>query len=110
MAIDGLKINKYGATRTNGYASKKEFMRATELKMLEKAGIISELKEQVVFILAPSVIIQGRKRPPLKYVADFEYMDGTSLVVEDVKGVITDVYRVKRHLMKSVHGIDILET
>ena len=102
--------SKYGATKTCGYASKKEHARATALKQLQSAGIISELREQVVFELAPSVVIQGRKRPPLRYIADFVYVEDGNQVVEDVKGAITDVYRVKRHLMASVHGISIIET
>lgn len=103
-------MSKYGSQRTNGYASKREAARATELAMLQKAGIIQDLKEQVVFILAPSVVIQGRKRPPMKYIADFVYMEDGKRVVEDVKGVKTDAYVIKRHLMMSVHGIEILET
>ena len=102
--------SKYGAVKTNGYSSKKESIRAAELKLLERAGHITELREQVVYVLAPPVVIQGRKRPALRYIADFEYMEKNCLVVEDVKGFRTDVYRIKRHLMASVHGIKIRET
>src|SRR4030067_853267 len=112
--------SKYGAVKTNGYSSKRESVRAAELKLLERAGHITELREQVVYVLAPSVVIQGRKRPPMRYIADFvyweinqnrkhEYPNG-KLVVEDVKGFKTAVYRIKRHLMASVHGIEIRET
>ncbi len=103
-------MSKYHAVMTNGYASKREAKRAEELKILEKTGHITELREQVEYVLAPSVIINGRKRPPLRYFADFEYMYDGKLIVEDVKGVITESYRIKRHLMKSVLGIDITET
>jgi hypothetical protein len=110
-------MSKYRNVKTNGYSSKRESKRAEELKLLERAGAITELREQVVFELAPSVVVQGRKRPPLRYIADFVYfspdIDKRGLwnrVVEDVKGVKTNVYIIKRHLMKSVHGIDILET
>lgn len=103
-------MSKYGAIRTNGYASKREASRAQALKILERAGNISELKEQVVFEIAPSVVIQGRKRPPMKYIADFVYIEDGVQVVEDCKGFRTSEYRIKRHLMKSVHGIEILET
>jgi hypothetical protein len=112
--------NKYNAVKTNGYASKRESSRADALKLLQRAGLITELREQVVYVLAPSVVIQGRKRPPLRYIADFVYWEidqmrknefpNGKFIVEDVKGKITDGYRIKRHLMKSVHGIDILET
>ena len=107
-------MNKYGAVKTDGYASKREAKRAAELKLLVRAGEIYGLCEQVVFQLAPSVVIQGRKRPPLRYIADFTYYKPpfmrSPLIVEDVKGRITDGYRIKRHLMMSVHGIAILET
>lgn len=103
-------MSKYRANPTNGYASQKEARRAAELKLMERAGLIMGLREQVVYILAPSVVIQGRKRPPMKYICDFVYvMDGKE-VCEDVKGVRTAVYICKRHLMKSVHGVEIKET
>ena len=107
-------MSKYGAMKTNGYDSKKEAARAAQLKIMQSAGLITELKEQVVFIIAPSVVVQGRKRPPMKYIADFEYMDmskpiGARLVVEDVKGMLTPIYKLKRHLMMAVHGIEIIE-
>jgi hypothetical protein len=79
------------------------------LKQRLKAGDIANLRRQVPFELAPAVVICGRKRPPLRYLADFVWMEGGKTVVADVKGALVDVYRVKRHLMKSVHGIDILE-
>lgn len=103
-------MSKYRSKRTNGYASKRESKRATELALPERAGHIHYLREQVVFEIAPSVVIQGRKRPPLKYIADFVYYVDGRRVVEDAKGYRTEGYRIKRHLMKAVHGIDILET
>ena len=46
------------------------------------------------------------------YKADFAYLDTATekLIIEDVKGVKTSVYRLKKKLMKAIHGIDILET
>lgn len=80
------------------------------LCMLQQAGKVSELRRQVVFELAPAVVIKGRKRPPLRYVADFVYVDERGItVVADVKGAVTDAYRIKRHLMAAVHGIEIQE-
>lgn len=51
-------------------------------------------------------------KPALRYVADFVYWHNQKgcQVVEDSKGHLTDVYRIKRHLMATVHGIEILET
>jgi len=103
-------MSKYRAIKTNGYSSKKEAKRADELRLMERAGLVVGIREQVVYTLAPSVIVHGRKRPPLRYIADFVYLENGEEVCEDVKGIITPVYRIKRHLMKSVHGIDIKET
>lgn len=107
-------MSKYNNKKTTLFGitfdSKAEADRYLVLKSEWQAGRIRELELQKVFILAPSVTVQGRKRPPLKYIADFEYYraDGTH-VVEDVKGMVTDSYRIKRHLMASVHGIEIKE-
>lgn len=92
------------------FDSKAEARRFLYLQRLEQAGEISDLQRQVAFELAPSVTVAGRKRPPLRYLADFTYRakDGT-LTVEDVKGAVTDAYRIKRHLMAAVHGIEVKE-
>ena len=103
-------MSKYRAKRTGKYASGAEAKRAAELKLMERAGVISDLREQVAYTLAASVIIQGRKRPPMRYFADFVYMQDGQEVVEDKKGMLTPVYKLKRHLMKSLYNIDILET
>ena len=54
--------------------------------------------------------LYGRRRPAVKYKADFRYIEKGETVVEDVKGMRTPVYNLKRHLMKAVHGIEIRET
>jgi hypothetical protein len=91
------------------FDSKREAARWLELVMLQKAGHIAQLDRQVKFVLAPAVVVDGRKRPALRYVADFTYRDERgSLVVEDVKGRITEGYRIKRHLM-AANGIAIRE-
>lgn len=91
------------------FDSKAEARYWGHLQIRLKAGEISNLRRQVPFELAPAVVIGGRKRPPLRYVADFVWEEGGQTVVADVKGAVIDVYKVKRHLMKAVHGIDILE-
>lgn len=91
------------------FDSKAEARRFCVLKALERAGEISDLQRQVAFVLAPPVRIGGRGRPAMKYIADFVYLQGGQQVVEDVKGVRTAVFILKRHLMKSVHNIEIRE-
>lgn len=110
------------------FDSKKEAKRYSELKLLEQAGVISNLKRQVKYILIPEqredskeVYKKGPNKGKLKkgnllerecsYLADFTYIDGESqqLVVEDTKGMRTHEYIIKRKLMLKVYGIRIQE-
>ena len=103
-------MSKYRAIKTNGYASKKEAKRADELKLLERAGHITELREQVVYVLAPSVrlIDKKRARPALRLIVDFQYYENNILVLEDTKGFETPFSLAKRHLLKHIHGLDVI--
>ena len=103
---------KYRNRPTGGYSSAKEARRAAELRLLQKAGKIWNLREQVPYVLIPAQRI-GKKliERECRYVADFVYEDTAGdTVVEDCKGVRTDAYIIKRKLMLKVHGIAILET
>ena len=91
------------------FDSKRELARWQELKLLERAGQIQELDRQVTFELAPSVVLDGRKRPPMKFIADHVYKEKDREIVEDVKGFRTQGYRLKRHLMKALLGIEVRE-
>lgn len=110
-------VSKYHSQRTSGYDSKKEKRRSDELKLMQRAGLLSDLKEQVRFELIPAQYeIVNKKRKCIEqscfYVADFTYIENGSLVVEDVKSPITrlnPVYIIKRKLMLYVHGIKIRE-
>lgn len=93
------------------FDSKKEASRYLELKMLEKAKKISNLELQVPFEIVPAIKINGRTNRKVVYVADFVYFDENGKrVVEDVKGVKTEVYKLKKKLMAWIHNVDILET
>jgi len=101
-----LRSGKYKAVKTNGYASKKEARRAQELHLLEKAGEIFFLRQQVKFELLPKQ--EGERA--VHYVADFVYsVPQARTIVEDVKGIKTRDYIIKRKLMLYVHGIRIKE-
>ena len=113
-----VKRNKFNATKIekNGmkFDSVKEYKRYIELTAQMQRGEISELQCQVKFELAPKVKIAGEKRakPALRYFADFTYLCNGKLIVEDVKSAVTRKlasFRNKKHLMKSVHDIDISE-
>jgi hypothetical protein len=90
------------------FDSKREMARWHVLVQMQARGEISELELQVPYVLAPAAVINGRKRPALRYVADFVYEKNGETVIEDVKGRITEGYRIKRHLM-AARGLTIVE-
>ena len=104
----GSKYNNRKLTAPDGqkFDSVKEYHRWGCLRLLERAGAISNLRRQVKYELIPA---QPGERA-CNYIADFNYMEGVKLVVEDVKGVKTDAYKIKKKLMLWVHGIRIKET
>ena len=113
-----VKRNKFNATKIEKdgmkFDSVKEYKRYIELTVQMQRDEIQDLKCQVKFELAPKVKIAGEKRakPALRYYADFTYVRNGVLVVEDVKSAVTRKlasFRNKKHLMKSVHDIDISE-
>lgn len=106
--------SKYNATKTEvdgiTFASRKEAKRYKELKILEKADVISELQLQVPFLLIDNQRRNGKLiERKCVYVADFVYQMEGETVVEDVKGVRTDAYRIKRKLMLERYNIQIKE-
>lgn len=104
------KQSKYHAVKTIfddiKFDSKKEAKRYIQLKQMERAGLIEKLQLQVPFVLVDK---SGYGRE-IKYVADFVYFENGCQVVEDVKGVKTPVYRLKKRLMAERYGIKIKET
>lgn len=102
--------HKYGAIATTvddiRFDSKAEARRYQELKLMERGRLIRNLELQPSF----DIIINGVK--VCRYVADYRFINcGTGeMVVEDCKGFKTPEYRLKKKLMKAVHGIDITET
>ncbi|MCI8348688.1 MAG: DUF1064 domain-containing protein [Firmicutes bacterium] len=109
-------MNKYKAKKTevNGimFDSRKEAGRYVELKMLEKAGYITDLRLQQKFVLIPAQKKNGKTvERECSYIADFVYADKETgeVVVEDTKGFRTDTYKIKRKLMLYVHGIEVKE-
>lgn len=106
------KTPKYRAQpcERNGekYRSKREMRRHVALLQMQDIGLISDLRREVPFVLAPAVRLGGRLKPALRYVADFVYVSEGSMVVEDCKGIKTPLFRAKQHLMATVHGIEVV--
>ena len=102
------KRSKYQAkiTEVNGvkFASRREARRWSVLCQLQRAGEISDLCRQVSFALhAPGGV------KVTSYRADFTYMRNGALAVEDAKGVVTELYRIKKKWLAAEYRIDIVE-
>lgn len=100
---------KYGSKSTSGYHSKKEALRAQDLKYELFAGLITDYEEHPKYELIPK---QAGERA-VTYTPDFRYRRDGVLVVEDVKSEATrkkESYVIKRKLMLKIHGIRVLET
>lgn len=108
--------NKFNARKTvvDGitFDSAREARRYQELKLRERAGEIIGLRRQVRFELIPSFECDGKHYRSATYIADFTYTDAKTgkKIVEDVKGMRTDVYRLKAKLFAYKYGVSILET
>lgn len=105
-----MAVHKYNAKKTvvDGIAfdSKKEAMRYKELKELQRVGKIDGLELQPRFELQESFKHKGKTIRKIEYVADFKYLDIAlgKWVVEDVKGMKTDVYKLKKKLFLHSYG------
>ena len=107
-------MNKYGAKKVEldgiRFDSKKEARVYSELKLLERAGKICDLRLQVPFDLLPAQKIGGKVvERKVTYKADFVYHENGLQVVVDAKGVRTKEYIIKRKLMLYLFGIRIKE-
>ena len=133
MAYRGWRRNgtKYNATKVtidgHTFDSKHEANRYLELKLLERAGTITDLQLQVKFELIPAqyapdevkVLKSGKEKivkgkcleRECSYIADFVYTDLRTgkTVVEDSKGMRTPEYVIKRKLLRYKYGIAIQE-
>lgn len=101
-------MNKFRAIKTQVdgivFHSKKESLRYRELLLLFRAGQIFDLAIQ------PEYEFKLNGKRMFKYIADFSYTDGNGEnVTEDVKGVKTAVYKIKKKIIEASHGIKITE-
>ena len=92
--VDGIKFD-----------SKREAERYCELKLLEKAKEIRNLVLQPRFLLQDEFFDKNEiKHKKIEYVADFMYIDKCGkTIVEDVKGVLTDVYKIKKKMFLKIY-------
>lgn len=98
-----VKKQKYGNKRTEideiKFDSQKEAKRWGELKLLHKSKLISKPIRQYAFIISEGI----------EYVADFVYFcyETNMFIIEDTKGMKTDIFKLKEKMMKSKNNIEI---
>ena len=124
-----IKRSKYGNRKVTiegiNFDSEREAKRYLILKDYQNKGDISDLKMQVVYELIPAIkelktiVLKTKTRQkevtiqqPITYRCDFTYIKDNVLVVEDVKispKMLPTEYKLKKKLMRYVHGITIKE-
>ena len=106
--------SKYHAKKTVvddiTFDSRREADRYLVLRGMEEDGAIENLRRQVRYELVPAFDVDGRHYRPAYYVADFVYVEDGKTIVEDVKGMRTDVYKLKSKLFAKRYGMSIKET
>ena len=104
-------MSKYKNQKTQVYGiwmdSKKEAERLMALMDMEVRGEIHGLKnhvedkDELTFVLQEGFTDRkGKKYRPITYTADFSYYKNGHHIVEDVKGVKTQVFRIKEKLFR----------
>lgn len=96
-----LKRSKFNAKPViidgHRFASTREGARYRVLSTWQAAGVIRDLELQPKFVLLPGYRRKnGKWERPITYVADFRYVERGVVVVEDVKGMKTPIYQLKR--------------
>jgi len=116
-AVAGWQVPKYKNKKTvvDGlkFDSKLEARRYEELKLMERAGAITDLKVHPKFKLScgdKPILVKSKGYPNGRratYTADFSYLRGDELVVEDTKGMDTSESRLRRAIVEAQYGIDV---
>lgn len=104
------------------FDSLKEKRRFCELELLQRQGIITDLRLQVPFELIPPIyeevtvqlktktkVVRKLVQRATTYLADFVYLRDGKVVVEDTKGFKTKEYEFKKKMMRAFKNIEIRE-
>ena len=114
IARQNTKPSKYRNVKTTTrdglvFDSKREAERWHVLKQFEKTGVITELRRQVKFPLYCPNESSLKIAQVAVYIADFVYIDKGKRVVEDAKGLKTQMYSLKKKWLELQEGIIIQE-
>lgn len=100
--------NKYGAKRTScahghSHASKREAKRCAELHLLLRAGEIDALVyEPQYWFEINGVQVKHEKGRRVGYKPDFGYLEKGQVVVEDVKGMVTEAAQLRMTMFRAL--------
>jgi len=96
--------SKYKAQKTyfDGirFDSKAEAKRYQKLKTAQDTGLISDLELQPEYEILPAYRKNGKAVRRMVYRADFRYQVDGMTIVEDVKGVETEAFKIKKKLVE----------
>ncbi|MBR0426876.1 MAG: DUF1064 domain-containing protein [Clostridia bacterium] len=99
-------MSKYGNKKVvvdgEEFDSQLEANRWYELKLLQRAKQIKDLRRQIRFELQPSYKKNGKTIQSINYIADFVYYDVNKkkFIVEDTKGYKTETYKLKKKIFE----------
>lgn len=96
--------NRHVEINGHRFDSKAEAKRYQELILLERSGEIRNLQVHPVYLLQEQFNHNGKHFRAITYEADFAYVEDDIVVVEDVKGVRTPVYLLKRKMFLKQYG------
>lgn len=91
------------------FDSEKEKNRYVGLKQLERLGVIQNLQRQVKYELQPSFKLNGKTIRSITYIADFVYIQDNKEIIEDVKGMRTKEYLLKKKMFEYKYQKEIKE-
>lgn len=89
VTIDNITFDSIGESR-----------RYQELKLLERAGEISDLQLQPKFELQPTFKKNGKTHRAITYTADFQYVENGQTVIEDFKGFETKDFKMRKKMFE----------
>lgn len=98
--------HKYGAKHAvidgHRFDSQAEAKRYAELRLMEREGLLHSIRLQPRFVLQESFKdTSGARYRAIEYRADFQYTETSGrVIVEDVKGVDTPVWKLKEKLFR----------
>jgi hypothetical protein len=98
-----IRRNKYHNHRVKRgeltFDSKAEAERYARLRAYQEAGHITDLQVHPTFELFPPFTDRtGKKQRAIVYEADFSYIQDGLLIVEDVKGALTEAFKLKQKM------------